>query len=571
MGGCAARERPTVRHVIRRVSSSEFIKPKVRENLESYYLFWLDNTARSPEFMEAPDELRVVINHVEIFESNEECVRRFEKIKQGKIFLIANLTQALLLLPRIHDHQELYSIYMYPDRNNIDMNEITYNFNKVRGIHDSFATAKRYLEDDVKMHTDLDEPMIMNFNEDDNESESQKRFNLFLKVVNTKANNVYDNQTQEHLVDTYEEYYKGNDSETNFIDEFSRLYKPEDAIAWYMRGSCLHRLLTHAFNEQNMRLLVDMYSFIVDVNRNIKTKSLTQSSKLHVFRGQFLSTEKLTLFKNHINQLVTMHCFLSAQISREDVVNLLDSIDPIDKSFVRIIFEIDASQNCVIVDGSESSTSKTALFMLGSVFKIVDVTETTVRLSQYTATSDDNFDLVNESSEILKGILTYLKDGPVQAIQYFQANLIRLSETDLATRSSMHGQLGYLEQQVGHSEIATQMYEKSMNDRTIQFRVYLFYLDQAAKHYANVLRDWGKAKAIWLQKLDIQNALHIEEGKAQTYENLARAALMTKQNDKTIEYTSAAIKSLPDDHPHLSYLRQQLEHAKTNVSPETTS
>ncbi|CAF3386784.1 unnamed protein product [Rotaria socialis] len=571
MGGCAARENAPVRHVIRRVSSNKFIEPKDRENLESYYLFWLDNTARSPEFMEASDELRAVINHVEIFESNEECVRRFEKIKQGKIFLIANLTQGLLLLPIIHHHQELCSIYMYPNRDNIDMNEITYNFNKVRGIHDSFATAKRYLEDDVKMHTDLDEPMIMNFNEDDNESESQERFNLFLKVVNTKADDVYDDRTQKHVIDTYEEYYKGNDSETNFIDEFSRLYKAEDAITWYMRGSCLHRLLARAFNEQNMCLLVDMYSFIVDVNRNIKTKSLTQSSKLHVFRGQFLSAGKLSLFKNHINQLVTMHCFLSAQISRDDVVNLLDSIDPIDKTFVHIIFEIDASQNCILVDDSESSTSKTALFMLGSVFKIVDVTETTVRLSQYTATSDDNFDLANESPEIIKGILTYLKDGPAKAIRYFHKNLLGLSETDLVARSSIHGQLGYLEQQVGHSEIATQMYEKSMNDRTIEFRVYLFYLDQAAKHYANVLRDWEKAKVIWLQKLEIQNALHIEEGKAQTYENLARAALMTKQNDTTIEYTSAAIKILPDDHPHLSYLRQQLEHAKTNVSLETTS
>jgi tetratricopeptide (TPR) repeat protein len=192
-------------------------------------------------------------------------------------------------------------------------------------------------------------------------------------------------------------------------------------------------------------------------------------------------------------------------------------------------------------------------------------------LSQYTSRLNNNYDLVNESPLIIKGILTYLKDGTREGIKYFQAILRNQSSLDSATYSSIYGQLGYLEQKSGNPSVATKMYEQAMNYGTMQFGLYLFYLDQAAQHHALVLGDWEKAKIIWLQKLNIQNVFLSEEEKAQTYENLARAALETKQDAQTVEYTLAAIQHLPNDHPHLPFLQQQLEHARKNLSKATTN
>ncbi|CAF2610615.1 unnamed protein product [Rotaria sp. Silwood2] len=545
MGGCAARPRAVVHpSVIRFVPDDDElpIRSIDRKNLESYYLFWLDSTVRSPEFIETQDELRSIINYMKIFESNDECEKEFKKIENGKIFFIVNCVQGLLLLPKVHDHKQLHSIYMYHNRDNVDMNQIENQYNKIRGIYDLFSTAKRYLEDDVKIHTDLDDPMIMDIVTEENNLEYQEQFALFLKIVNVNAKDIYDSQTRDRLIETYLEYYEGNDSEISFIDEFAESYKPETAILWYMRGSCLHRLLSRAFIDQDMSVLIDMYSFIVDINRNIKKQSMNQSSKLRVYRGQFISSETLSLLKHNINQIITMQCFFSAQTSRDETVNILQSIEPIDKTLKRIIFEIDTLQDYTFVDYKQTSTSKTILFILA-----------------------------NESSLIIRGVLTYLKYGTTEAIKYFKNILINGSEIDLATYSSIYGQLGYLEQKLGNYNVATIMYEKSMHSGTMQFGVYLFYLDQAAQYHAKVLKNWEKAMTLWIQKLNIQNTFLLEEDKAQTYENLANAAFETKQYAKIVEYTLAAIENLPNDHPHISFLQQQLEQAKKKLSEHTTN
>jgi tetratricopeptide (TPR) repeat protein len=260
-----------------------------------------------------------------------------------------------------------------------------------------------------------------------------------------------------------------------------------------------------------------------------------------------------------------MQCFFSAQTSHDVALNLLQGIEPNDSTFSGILFEIDALQDYTCVDNTESSTSKTVLFMLGTVFKIIDVTETTIKLSQCVSYLNDNYELANESSLVIRGILTYLENGPEEAIEYFTEILRNQSQINLTLVSSIYGQLGYLYQKLGNVHVATDMYEKAMHNGTMQIGLYLYYLDQTAKYHATVLGDWEKAKTLWTQKLTIENTFLSEKEKAQTYENLAHASLETKHYAKTIEYTSAAIQSLPNDHPHLPVLQQQLEYAKKSL------
>ena len=425
--------------------------------------------------------------------------------------------------------------------------------------------AKRYLEDDVKVQTDLDDPVVIDLPNDENNKEYREKFALFLKTVNVNAKEIYDSQTRKRLINMCMEYYDGNENEINFMKKFSQSYKPEEATSWYMRGSCLHRLLSRAFNDQDMSVLVDMYSLIVDINRTLKKQGVKQSSPLRVFRGQFISNKRLSLLKNNINQTITMQCFFSAQTSHDVALNLLQGIEPNDSTFSGILFEIDALQDYTCVDNTESSTSKTVLFMLGTVFKIIDVTETTIKLSQCVSYLNDNYELANESSLVIRGILTYLENGPEEAIEYFTEILRNQSQINLTLVSSIYGQLGYLYQKLGNVHVATDMYEKAMHNGTMQIGLYLYYLDQTAKYHATVLGDWEKAKTLWTQKLTIENTFLSEKEKAQTYENLAHASLETKHYAKTIEYTSAAIQSLPNDHPHLPVLQQQLEYAKKSL------
>jgi hypothetical protein len=133
MGGCAARpERMPIHPIL--VRPVHDILPEIEDNpknLESYYLFWLDSAVRSPELIETHDELRSIINYLKPMETNTECLVELEKITNGKIFLIANSIHALSILPNIHNHKQLHSIYLYHSHKIIDMEGKTDQYKKV--------------------------------------------------------------------------------------------------------------------------------------------------------------------------------------------------------------------------------------------------------------------------------------------------------------------------------------------------------------------------------------------------------------------------------------------------------
>ena len=423
--------------------------------------------------------------------------------------------------------------------------------------------AKRYLEDDIKMHVDFDEPIVLDLGSSD---DSREAFDLFVKTVHVITSDIYDTSTRARLIKVCKEYYRGNRKESVFIDEFNTAYKPDQALAWYMRGSCLNRLLARAFVERDIGVLVDMYSFIVDINRQIGQQSIRQPTPLRVYRGQILSQEQFSLLETSVGQIVTMQCLLSAQTSREETQQLLQTIQPNDPALKRVLFEIDTSNNYATVDGA---TSKTVLFELGAKFRLVEVTETTVRLSHDSSDAMNKNDLAHESPTIIRGILISLKSGPNAGVKYFKKILSNSSPTDFALRSSAFGQLGILQQKLGDRDGATNMYAQSLQQGEMQFGLYRFYLDQAAHYHADVLGDWEKARAIWTSELNTQQSAPSNKDKGRTYENLARAALNTEQYPDAIEYITLAMACFPDDHSHRSVLQQQLDLATSRRSEQT--
>jgi hypothetical protein len=128
MGGCTARQATRAVSPVRILPGTVGLLPVDRgKNLESYYLFWLDSTARSPEFIEASDELRGTINYVKIFERTKDCQDEVSRTTKGKIFLITSLKQGLSLLTMVHDHPQLDSVYMYDPSNTADRQQKQYN------------------------------------------------------------------------------------------------------------------------------------------------------------------------------------------------------------------------------------------------------------------------------------------------------------------------------------------------------------------------------------------------------------------------------------------------------------
>lgn len=432
------------------------------------------------------------------------------------------------------------------------------------------AMARRYLEDDVKLHTDFDDPIVIDISDDSTSSTEEidyrEKFRLFIQTVHVNATDIYDRRTSERLIDICLDYYDGNDKETNVIEDFHVNYKSEEALTWYMHGSCFHRLLSRAFLEHDFSILVDMYSFIVDIDRSIGKQMSNENTKISLYRGQFLSPNLFESLKKSSGHLITMQCFLMAQTSQKETEDLLKNMPNSNTKFKRILFEIEAMKDYTVIKNPSASTSQMVLFRLGSTFRIVDVTDTCIKLSQYLPINHWQNDLCSESPIVIRGLLTYLKHGTLSGIAYFRQTLPILSQNDYTLRAACLGQMAYLQRKKGDHQSAKELYKESLAIGAQQFRQYFFYLDQAAEYHAHVLHDWNTAKSLWQQKLSMQQSFANEQDKVHTYECLARASMALKEYDQVIEYISAAMKGLPIDDPHRSILQEQADQAKKSLA-----
>jgi hypothetical protein len=86
-----------------------------KQNLETYFLIWLDAEVNcSKENVEAQQQLRTSINHLTTFDDDNECEEYIRSIsKHDRIILIVSGQLGQKLIPRIHQLQQIFAIYVY--------------------------------------------------------------------------------------------------------------------------------------------------------------------------------------------------------------------------------------------------------------------------------------------------------------------------------------------------------------------------------------------------------------------------------------------------------------------------
>jgi hypothetical protein len=86
-----------------------------KQNLETYFLIWLDAAVNSSEEnVEAQQQLRTSINHLTTFDDDNECEEYIRTVsKYDRIILIISGQLGQKLVPRIHQLQQIFAIYVY--------------------------------------------------------------------------------------------------------------------------------------------------------------------------------------------------------------------------------------------------------------------------------------------------------------------------------------------------------------------------------------------------------------------------------------------------------------------------
>jgi hypothetical protein len=84
-------------------------------NLETYSILWLDPLVNdSKEYLDAQQRLRASINYIRTFKTTDGCEQYIQSIpKKDRIIFIINNQFGQELIPRIHELQQIFSIYIY--------------------------------------------------------------------------------------------------------------------------------------------------------------------------------------------------------------------------------------------------------------------------------------------------------------------------------------------------------------------------------------------------------------------------------------------------------------------------
>ena len=106
------------------------------DNLETFTLVWLDASVNSnEENRSAQKDLQATIHQVKPCEQPEPCQKFIESVsKTDRIVLIVSGSLSQHIIPRVHNLEQLLSIYIYCHEVKIH-EELSKNFSKVREKH----------------------------------------------------------------------------------------------------------------------------------------------------------------------------------------------------------------------------------------------------------------------------------------------------------------------------------------------------------------------------------------------------------------------------------------------------
>lgn len=124
-------------------TSVEIPSSLLKHNLETFSLVWLNAAVNeTQENIDAQLELRSSINVWQIFQEKDECIQHILSIPKGdQVILIVSGKLGKIVVPKIHDLHQLWSIYIYcidKERNR----EWSSDFTKVRS---NFSTVQSFL------------------------------------------------------------------------------------------------------------------------------------------------------------------------------------------------------------------------------------------------------------------------------------------------------------------------------------------------------------------------------------------------------------------------------------------
>lgn len=151
------------------------------------------------------------------------------------------------------------------------------------------------------------------------------------------------------LIERCRLYYCHDPIQLRNIDDFEKNYTTDQAIRWYTKDAFLYRILNAAFRQNDMKTIIDLRFFIVDLYDQLtksqmeylRTLPVNGAQTITLYRGQLISKIELEKLKKWVGKYISINSFFST--STNEAVGLIYSgygQDHISSHFESILFVI---------------------------------------------------------------------------------------------------------------------------------------------------------------------------------------------------------------------------------------
>ncbi|CAF0900291.1 unnamed protein product [Didymodactylos carnosus] len=291
-----------------------------RRNFEDFVVVWLDaNISITNDNKQAFAQLRKIVNRLETFNSTDECVDYITDIKDEKVFLIVSDSFGEQIIPRVHELQQIASIYVFCF-NREHLEQWIQSFKIVAGVYADITPLCEQLQKDrrtaandllgiqavssistsfpgkigvaVRIIKSLLSTSKLSF------IYAQLLNEILLEFSNTE-------RSKKEMIDFCREQYSDNEDELHVISEFETSYVSENAIWWYKKECFLYRLINKALRTQDVDTLYNLKYYIQDLHKQIERKHY-----------EFLNTERIQDTSVRRRRPSALRCLL-CQCSRD--------------------------------------------------------------------------------------------------------------------------------------------------------------------------------------------------------------------------------------------------------------
>ena len=482
-------------------TASSFTPPKhartlVQANVQlvqNVLLIWLDSdiNENSSECQNTIAHLRSVVNTLNSFTDDGECIQFLEDVATEKVCMIISGALGQQIMPRVHDLSQVDSIFIFCS-NKTYHEGWTKKWPKIKGVYtdiksicDALKQVAQQCEQNAVSISILDATDTLP-NKTLNQLDPSFIYTQIMKEILLTID--FHQQHLDEFIHHCRQALDGNPSQLKYVDELAKTYREKTPIWWYTRDCFLYPMLNRALRAMDADLMVKLGFFIADLHQQIQELHREEfggngsSPKFIVFRGQGMEQRDFEKMVASKGGLISFNCFLSTSTDRQVSLvftgGALSNPQLVDVLFVMTIDPAlpNTPFASVAKVGALGDQEYEVLFSMNTVFRIGQIKQEgdhsrlfRVELSMTSEKDDDLRLLMDRIREetfpeargwYRLGSVLWKMGESAKAQQVYEVLLQQ--RTEESGRGGIYHQLGLMADELGQYDEAIGYYEKSI-------------------------------------------------------------------------------------------------------------